>query len=179
LPGSSQQWLDVSTRDNGFAAGSFDSEGPFNGSQTSFVWDGLSDALEGNLVYNLGCQIEPCDAPMRAVIGLDENNNENSGATAARIVFRGNSLAGVASDVLMQDQNVLISTYYSTVMADSTNNFTTLLSTNAPGTQLLVTIPSPITNNYPTRIVDFYVVDPVALCGRSPHSRRYNNTPRE
>jgi len=41
VPGSSQQWLDVSTIDNGFAAGSFDSEGPMNGSTTSFVWDGL------------------------------------------------------------------------------------------------------------------------------------------
>ena len=124
-------------------------------------FDGLSDALEGNLVYNLGCQIEPCDAPVRAVIGLDESNNENAGATAAQIVFRGNSLAGISSDVLMQDQNVLISTYYSTVMADSTNNFITLLFTNAPGTQLLVTIPPPNTNNYQTRIVDFYAVDPV------------------
>jgi hypothetical protein len=130
-------------------------------------FDGLSDALEGNLVYNLGCQIEPCDAPVRAVIGLDESNNENAGATAAQIVFRGNSLAGISSDVLMQDQNVLISTYYSTVMADSTNNFTTLLATNAPGTQLLVTIPTPITNNYPTRIVDFYAVDPVAWTNNS------------
>src|SRR3954469_4044634 len=41
LPGSSEQWLDVSTKDNGFAAGTFDSEGPFNGSKASFVWDGL------------------------------------------------------------------------------------------------------------------------------------------
>src|SRR6266446_7751620 len=119
-------------------------------------FDGLSDALEGNLVYNLGCQLEPCDAPVRAFVGLDESNNDNAGADAARIVFRGNTLVNLSSDVLMQDQNVLISTYYSTVMADSTNNFTTLLSTNAAGTQLLVTVPPPNTNNFPTVIVDFY-----------------------
>jgi hypothetical protein len=130
-------------------------------------FDGISDVLEGNLIHNLGCQVEPCDAPARAFIGLDESNNDNAGANAARIVFRGNSLVNVSSDVLMQDQNVLISTYYSTVMADSANNFTTLLSTNAPGTQLLVTIPPPITNNYQTRIVDFYAIDPVAWTNTS------------
>src|SRR6185503_17727299 len=41
VPGSSQQFLDVSTNDNGFAAGTFETEGPFNGSTTSYVWDGL------------------------------------------------------------------------------------------------------------------------------------------
>ena len=40
-PGSSAQWLDVSTSNNGFARGTFESEGPFNGSRTSYVWDGL------------------------------------------------------------------------------------------------------------------------------------------
>ncbi len=130
-------------------------------------FDGVSDTLEGNLVFNLGCQLEPCDAPVRAFIGLDEGNNDNGGADAARIVFRGNSLVNLASDVLMQDQNVLISAYYSAVMADSANNFTTVLSTNVSGTQLLVTVPSPNTNNYPTRIVDFYAVDPVAWTNNS------------
>jgi hypothetical protein len=125
-------------------------------------FDGLSDALEGNLVYNLGCQLEPCDAPVRAFIGLDESNNDNAGADAARIVLRGNTLVNLSSDVLMQDQNVLISTYYSTVMADSSTNFTTTLSITNAGTQLLVTVPPPNTNNFPTTIVDFYAVDPVA-----------------
>ena len=125
-------------------------------------FDGLSDALEGNLVYNLGCQIEPCDAPVRAFIDLNDSNNDNAGADAARIVFRGNSLVNIASDVLMQDQNVLISTYYSSVMAEGATNFSTFLSTNATGTQLLVTVPAPNADNYPTRIVDFYAVDPVA-----------------
>jgi hypothetical protein len=41
VPGSSQQWIDLSTQDNGFAAGTFISEGPFNGSTTSYVWDGI------------------------------------------------------------------------------------------------------------------------------------------
>jgi hypothetical protein len=125
-------------------------------------FDGLSDALEGNLVYNLGCQLGPCDAPARAFIGLDESNNDNAGADAARIVCRGNSLVSIASDVLMQDQNVLLSTYYASVMAEGTTNFSTVLSTNASATQLLVNVPPPNTNNYPARIVDFYAVDPVA-----------------
>src|SRR5207247_8463228 len=124
-------------------------------------FDRVSDALEGNLVYNLGCQLEPCDAPVRAFVGLDDTNNDDAGADAARIVFRGNSLVNLASDVLMQDQKVSIATYYSSVMADSTNNFSTLLSTNTAA-QLLVTVPPPNTNNYPTIIVDFYAVDPVA-----------------
>ena len=41
LPGSSEQWLDLSTADNGFAGGTFISQGPFNGSQTSFEWDAI------------------------------------------------------------------------------------------------------------------------------------------
>ena len=125
-------------------------------------FDRVSDALEGNLVHNLGCQLEPCDAPVRAFIGLDDTNNDDAGVDAARIVFRGNSLVNLSSDVLVQNQNVLISTYYSTVMADSTSRFTTTLSTTNAGTQLLVTVPPPNTNNYPTTIVDFYAVDPVA-----------------
>jgi hypothetical protein len=125
-------------------------------------FDGVSDGLEGNLVYNLGCQLDPCDAPVRAFIALDESNNDNTGADAARIVFRGNSVVNIASDVLMQDQNVLLATYYSSVMAEGTTNFSTSLSTNAAATQLLVTVPPPNTGNYPTRIVDFYAVDPVA-----------------
>src|SRR6185436_4826795 len=48
-------------------------------------FDGVSDTLEGNSIFNLGCQIEPCDAPMRAFIGLDEGNNDNGGADSARI----------------------------------------------------------------------------------------------
>src|SRR5207249_7560389 len=85
------------------------------------------------------------------------------GADAARIVLRGNTLVNNASAILMQDQNVAIATYYSTVLADSTNDFATVLSTNAAGTQLLVTIPPPNTNKYSTAIVDFYAVDPVGL----------------
>jgi hypothetical protein len=41
VPGSTAQWLDVSTEDNGFAPGTFETEGPIEGSTTSHVWDGL------------------------------------------------------------------------------------------------------------------------------------------
>ncbi|PYM12552.1 MAG: hypothetical protein DME18_11155, partial [Verrucomicrobia bacterium] len=116
-------------------------------------FDGVSDPLEANLIYNLD----------NSFIGFHENNNENDGADAARIVARGNRLVNNASAVLMQDQNVTIGTYYSTVLADSTNNFATTVSTNVAGTQLWVTIPPPNTNNYSTAIVDFYEVDPIAL----------------
>jgi len=126
-------------------------------------FDGVSDALEGNLVDGLGCQMGSCDSPVRAFIDLDDSNNDNDGADAAQILLRGNTLVNNASAVLMQDQGVGIATYYSTVLADSTNNFTTSLSTNASGTQLLVTIPPMNTNNYSTAIVDFYTVDPTAL----------------
>ncbi|PYJ59531.1 MAG: hypothetical protein DME24_12550 [Verrucomicrobia bacterium] len=126
-------------------------------------FDGVSDALEGNLIENLGCQMESCDTPARAFVGLDDSNNDDGGADAARIVLRGNTLVNNASAILMQDQNVAIATYYSTVLADSTNDFATVLSTNAAGTQLLVTIPPPNTNKYSTAIVDFYAVDPVGL----------------
>jgi len=126
-------------------------------------FDRVSDALEGNLIANLGCQMESCDTPVRAFVGLHDSNNDDGGADAARIVLRGNTLVNNASAILMQDQNVAIATYYSTVLADSTNDFATALSTNADGTQLLVTIPPPNTNKYSTAIVDFYAVDPVGL----------------
>jgi hypothetical protein len=48
LPGSSQQWLDVGNRDNGFARGTFESQGPMDGSTTSYVWDGLKS---GERIY--------------------------------------------------------------------------------------------------------------------------------
>ena len=124
-------------------------------------FDGVSDALEGNLIYGLGCQGDQLCAPAkRAFIDFDDSNNDNDGSDAARIVLRGNTLVNNSSQILMQDQNVTIATYYSTVLADSTNNFATTLATNASGTQLLVTVPPPNTNNYPTAIVDFYALDP-------------------
>jgi len=116
-------------------------------------FDGVGDDVEGNLIYNLDSTF----------IGFNDNNNDNDGADAAQIIARGNSLVNNASAILMQDQNVTIATYYSTVMADSTNNSITTLSTNASGTQLLVSIPPANTNNYPTAIVDFYAVDSVGL----------------
>ncbi len=126
--------------------------------------DGASDALEGNLIYNLGCQ-DPaqCGPTTRAFIDLDDSNNDNGGADAARILARGNTLVNNASAVLMQDQNVTLATYYSGVFAESTNQFITTLATNASGTQLRVAVPPPNTDNYSTVIVDFYAVDPVGL----------------
>ncbi|PYK97849.1 MAG: hypothetical protein DME19_14765 [Verrucomicrobia bacterium] len=126
-------------------------------------FDGVSDPLEANLIYNLD----------NSFIGFHENNNENDGADAARIVARGNRLVNNASAVLMQDQNVTIGTYYSTVLADSTNTFATTVSTNVAGTQLWVTIPPPNTNNYSTAIVDFYEVDPIALANSLVQGKTY------
>src|SRR2546426_2591480 len=51
---------------------------------TLFRSDGVSDALEGNLIENLGCQMESCDTPARAFVGLDDSNNDDGGADAAR-----------------------------------------------------------------------------------------------
>jgi len=127
-------------------------------------FDGTSDPLEGNLICNLDSSF----------IGFHDNNNDNDGADAARIVVRGNVLVNNSSAILMRDdQNVTIAAYYSSVLADSTNDTTTLLSTNAAGTQLLVAIPPPNTNNYPTAIVDFYAVDPVALSNNFVEGKTY------
>jgi len=40
-PAALQQWIDLSTSDNGWQAGTFISAGPFAGSATSFNWNGL------------------------------------------------------------------------------------------------------------------------------------------
>jgi hypothetical protein len=63
LPGSSQQWLDVSTKDNGFARGTYESEGPMNGSTTSFVWDGLktSETIYWRINSNTADGWQPSD----------------------------------------------------------------------------------------------------------------------
>lgn len=126
-------------------------------------FDGVSDPLEANLIYNLGCQ-DPatCTPAARAFVDLDDSNNDNNGADAAAIAMRGNTLVNNVTAILMQDQNVTLATFYGTVLADSTGPTTTTLATNAAGTQLLVTFPPANTNTYPTAIVDFYVADPDA-----------------
>src|ERR1700730_11554323 len=40
-PSAIQQWLDVSTSDNGWQQGTFVSAGPFSGITTSFNWTGI------------------------------------------------------------------------------------------------------------------------------------------
>ena len=126
-------------------------------------FDGVSDAIEANLIYNLGCQDpQSCSPDTRAFIDFDNSNNDNNGADAARIILRGNSLVNNATGILMQDQNITVATYYSTILADSTNRFATTLTTNAAGTQLQVALPPPNTNDYPTVIVDFYALDDAA-----------------
>src|SRR5439155_12363698 len=122
----------------------------------------------------LGCQKEQlCDPAGRAFIDLDDTNYENNGADAARIVMRGNTLVNNSCAVPVQDQNVTIANYYSSVLADSTNNFATTIATNSDGTRLLVTVPPPNTNNYSTVIVDFYAVDPVALSKNFVQGKSY------
>jgi len=42
VPGSSEQWIDLTTLDNNFAAGTYISAGPFNGSITTYSWEGIA-----------------------------------------------------------------------------------------------------------------------------------------
>jgi len=137
-------------------------------------FDGVSDVIEGNRIYNLGCQDEQFCAPAsHAFVDLDDSNNVNDGADAARIVLRGNALVNNFSRILMQDQTVSVATFYSAVLANSTNAVAPTLATNSAGTELRLNLPPPNTNNYPTAIVDFYAVDPAELTNGYVQGKTY------
>lgn len=113
-------------------------------------FDGVSDDLEGNRIYNL----------QASFIRFHGSNGDDGGADAARIAVRGNTLVNLFSNVLLENQNISIATYYNAVLVDPEFDSVTLVAADDTGENLIVAVPPAQKDVYPTAIVEFYVLDP-------------------
>ncbi|MHB8521780.1 MAG: hypothetical protein ACYDH9_13605 [Limisphaerales bacterium] len=128
-------------------------------------FDGTSDDLEGNWIFNL-------NPPSPQSFLQFEDDNNDPGDNVAKAVVRGNKLVNIASTIpLAASQNVAIGTFYAQVLQDP-NNYLPVLSTNTTRTRLIGSIPAASTN-YPNAMIDVYLADPTGEANGFPQGRSY------
>ncbi|MBM3835371.1 MAG: hypothetical protein FJ403_19265 [Verrucomicrobia bacterium] len=125
-------------------------------------FDGTSDSLEGNLIFNN----YPTNVITPDVIVKDFL--DGLGADAV-ISLRGNRLvnnfAPPASP--LRDEGRFITSYYAKALVDVNAGIVPVLSTNTTLARLKGTVPVADTNAYPVTIVDLYLPDPEGLANKS------------
>ena len=134
-------------------------------------FDGVSDNLEGNLVYNNwpstlfpASDWDPtADPTIPAKLNFFDELSTPAILSARGNVFVDNFPFPVSP--LKADGGVdgaFLTNYLAKALADPNNGITPLLSTNSSTTRLVGTVPVPNTN-YPTVMVDLYTVDPEGM----------------
>lgn len=123
--------------------------------------DGVSDDVEGNLVYNnLPADVFP---PSEFAAIADQLNFLDDLATGGTVSLRGNSLVNnfpFPSSPFREGGSFLAS-YYAKALRDPQQGVRPTLSTNTSFRRLMGTVPLANPNKWPTTMVDLYVVDPV------------------
>lgn len=126
-------------------------------------FDGVSDAIEGNLIYNnYPPQLFTPDVIVRDFI-------EGVGVDAV-IGLRGNRLVNnfVPPVSPLRDNGNFVTNYYSKALLSLDNGIVPVLSTNTSVARLVGTAPLADTNVYPATIVDLYLPDPEGLTNQAP-----------
>jgi hypothetical protein len=115
-------------------------------------FDGVSDSIEANVVYN---NKPTATAAYPIFVALE------SGTVLS---LRGNSLINNYTPPVDPIANAgqLILDYYAKAVADTNNSLVPVLSTNTTTSRLVGTVPLP-NPNYPVVIVDVYIVDPEGI----------------
>jgi hypothetical protein len=117
-------------------------------------FDGVSDALEANVVFN-NSPPEPGASTYPPVFVL------NAGSVLS---LRGNSLVNNYTPPVDPAANAgqLLLDYYAKAVADTNNGIVPVLNTNSTVTRLKGTAPLP-NANYPVVLVDVYIADPEGI----------------
>jgi hypothetical protein len=126
-------------------------------------FDGKSDNLEGNLIFNnYPPKMFPPDVMARDFldgVGLD-----------AIISLRGNKLINNFAPPIspLRDDGRFITNYYAKALVDVSNGIAPVLTTNTSIARLKGTVPVADANLYPVTIVDVYIPDPEGLTNQVP-----------
>jgi len=125
-------------------------------------FDGVSDAFEGNVVYNYF----PSTTIPASTLGEDPaklNFFDELKATAL-VSVRGNTFVNnlPMPASLLNGAGEFLPNYYGKALADSTAGFTPALVSNSTTTKLVGTVPLPGTE-YPGVAIDVYVADPEGI----------------
>jgi len=128
-----------------------------NNTQVQFGtdFDGVSDALEANVIYNNypPATVSPATYPPMFVV-----------SAGSVLSLRGNTLVNNYTPPVdpLASSGDLITNYYARILADTNSSFVPVLSTNSTVSRLIGTVPLPGTN-YPVVLVDVYVPDPEGI----------------
>jgi hypothetical protein len=122
-------------------------------------FDGVSDALEGNVVFNNWPQ------DLFGPNSLDfQQNFFDELADTGTVSLRGNKLVNNFTPPAnpLKNSGAHLTNYYSRVVLDVNNGLVPALSTNSSVARLIGAVPLPNTN-YPVVIVDVYIPDPEGI----------------
>src|SRR5439155_2745812 len=124
-------------------------------------FDGISDALEANLIFNnYPPELFPAsDFPPPASLNFFDELNANAAST---IALRGNVLVNNFPAPVSPAQSNLMVAYYSKALVNPFDGFVPSLSTNRTRNRLIGTVPIANTN-FPTTIIDLYIADPIGI----------------
>ena len=126
-------------------------------------FDGKSDNLEGNLIFNnYPIKMFTPDVVVRDFldgVGVDAN-----------ISVRGNKLVNNFAPPVspLRDESKFITNYYAKALLDVSNGIVPVLSTNSTTARLKGKVPVADTDVYPFTIVDVYLPDPQGLTNSVP-----------
>jgi hypothetical protein len=126
-------------------------------------FNGVSDALEGNLIVNnYPPEFFPPSSFQDQAESLSFCSQLNPAAT---ISLRGNSLINnlpfPASP--LRDGGVFLMLYYSSALLDATAGVSPVLATNTTRLQLVGSVPAANPDAYASTIIDLYLADPVGM----------------
>lgn len=121
-------------------------------------FDGVSDGLEGNVIFN--------NHPASLFTGPAIRRNFIEGIDEAAIIsLRGNKLVNNYTPPVdpMRDNGFFLLNYYAKAIVDLENGVIPVLFTNSTVTLLRGRIPQADASLYPLTVIDLYEVDPVGL----------------
>ena len=124
-------------------------------------FDGVSDALEANVIYNNYPPelFPPSDFPGASGVNFFDELNANATTT---ISLRGNVLVNNFPAPVSPAQSDILVAYYAKAQVNPFNGVVPTISTNTTRNVLIGTVP--IANaDFPTTMVDLYIADPMGI----------------
>ena len=132
--------------------------GPRSTTRFGSDFDGVSDALEGNVVFN--------NYPAESFSGSTATRDFFDGMREEAVIsLRGNKLVNNFTPPVnpSQSSGQFLFNYYAKALADPFGELAPVLTTNSTSARLAGRVPLPDSEQYQATIVDLYVADPEGI----------------